>query len=64
MSTPHKVYDKSIIDKLGVEPDSRVAVLGVKEETNHEDTKTQRNLVSSCLGGKIGCTRRRTCRRL
>jgi hypothetical protein len=33
MSTPHKVYDKSVIDKLGVKPDSRVAVLGVKDES-------------------------------
>ena len=29
----HRVYDKSIIDKLGVKPDSRVAVLGVKDES-------------------------------
>ncbi|HKZ85855.1 MAG TPA: hypothetical protein VJ793_19630 [Anaerolineae bacterium] len=28
----HRVYDKSVIDKLGVKPDSRVAVLGVKDE--------------------------------
>jgi len=28
----HKVYDKSVIDKLGVKPDARVAVLGVKDE--------------------------------
>ncbi|HET7090364.1 MAG TPA: hypothetical protein VFL17_17130 [Anaerolineae bacterium] len=27
----HRVYDKSVIDKLGVKPDSRVAVLGVKD---------------------------------
>lgn len=33
MSTPRKVYDKSVIDKLGVRPDSRVAVLGVKDES-------------------------------
>src|SRR3990172_8651276 len=28
----HRVYDKSLIDKLGVKPDSRVAVLDVKDE--------------------------------
>ena len=28
----HRVYDKSVIDKLGVKPGSRVAVLGVKDE--------------------------------
>jgi hypothetical protein len=27
----HRVYDKSVIDKLGVKSDSRVAVLGVKD---------------------------------
>lgn len=27
----HKVYAKSVIDKLGVKPDSKVAVLGIRD---------------------------------
>jgi hypothetical protein len=28
----HKVYTKDVLDKLGVKPDSKVAVLGVEDE--------------------------------
>jgi hypothetical protein len=28
----HKVYTKDVLDKLGVKPDSKVAVLGVRDE--------------------------------
>ncbi len=37
----HKIYLKSLLDKLGVRPDSRVAVLGVRDDTFRQQLKNR-----------------------